>query len=244
MLHGAQQDLFELEFCIPSECADRLAARRADIGIVPSIELSRQDLQIIPGAGIACFGAVRSILLVTKEEPSRIRTLAADASSRTSVMLARILLARRYGVEPRFVSLPPDLPGMLEAADAALIIGDPALLVDPAKLPFPVLDLGSEWTAMTGLPMVFAVWAGHPECITPDLTAAFLDSCRFGLQHLEQIVAAEAPRRNLSEKLVREYFTHNVVLELGPKEQEGLQLFLRYAAPFGELLSVSRGDLP
>lgn len=236
MLHGAEKDLFELEFSVPSECADRLEAGAADIGIVPSIELARQDLEIIPGAGIASAGAVRSILLVSKTEPSRIRTLAADSSSRTSVMLARILLAERYGAEPRFVSHSPDLPRMLEAADAALIIGDPALAVNPADLPFHVSDLGADWTAMTGLPMVFAVWAGRRASVTPDLAASFLDSCRFGLDHLGDIISLEAAKRNLGVELVRNYLTRNVVFELGAKEYEGLQLFQRYAGQFDRLV--------
>ena len=98
MLHGHERDLFELSFALPSECADRLASAQADIGIVPSVELLRQNLKIIPGAGIACNGVVRSILLISKVPFEKIRTLATDSSSRTSVMLSRIVLASRYGV--------------------------------------------------------------------------------------------------------------------------------------------------
>ena len=129
MLHGDQQGLFDIEFSIPSECADRLESGAADIGIVPVAELPRLGLAIVPGTGIACRGAVRSILLVTKVARPKIRVLAADTSSRTSVQLARILLERNHGARPRFVPHPPDLAAMLEAADAALIIGDPALRV-------------------------------------------------------------------------------------------------------------------
>jgi predicted solute-binding protein len=231
MLHGAQRDLFELDFRTPAECADRLAAGAADIGIVPSIELRRQDLEIIRGVGIACRGPVRSILLVSKTDPARIRTLATDSSSRTSVMLARILLARRYGAEPLCIAHPPDLSRMLATADAALIIGDPALYLDPGSLPYRVLDLGEEWTVMTGLPMVFAVWAGHGP-FAPDLAPAFVESCRFGLAHLDDIVAAEAGTRNLSQCFIRDYLTRHLTLELGPGEYRGLETFLRYSAEF------------
>src|SRR5829696_4773005 len=99
MLHGKQQNRFELTFCVPAECADRLAAGTADIGIVPCAELPRLGLEIIRGTGIACHGPVRSILLISRVPPGQIRTLATDSSSRTSVMLARILLAKRFGVE-------------------------------------------------------------------------------------------------------------------------------------------------
>src|SRR5689334_24875505 len=100
MLHGAQRGLFELDFRIPAGCADQIASGAADIGIVPSFELTRQDLEIIPGTGIACHGAVRSILLISARPAPEIRTLSVDASSRTSVQLARVVLARKYGAHP------------------------------------------------------------------------------------------------------------------------------------------------
>jgi len=228
MLHGEQKGLFDLEFSLPSECADRLESGAADIGIVPSAELPRLGLATIPGSGIASRGPVRSILLVTKVPRPEIQVLAADTSSRTSVQLARILLKRNHGARPRLVPCGPDLKAMLEAADAALIIGDPALRVKVQDTPHEVFDLGEEWTATTGLPMVFAVWGGRPECVTPELAEPFLNSCRFGLAHIEDIVRQESTARGLSEELVRDYFARNVTLLLGEAEQRGLELFLRW----------------
>jgi predicted solute-binding protein len=229
MLHGPQRDLFELEFAIPAICADRVASRAADIGIVPSFELTRQNLETIPGAGIACHGAVRSILLVSSRPAAEIRTLAADSSSRTSVELARVILSRKYGARPNLIRQPPDLDAMLRTADAALIIGDPALRIDPARLPYRTYDLGAEWLEMTGLPMVFAVWAAHPGLVTEELAEAFRESCRFGRDRLEAIVAVEAPRREFTPELVREYLTRNIVHELTARDYEGMELFLSYA---------------
>src|SRR5258707_6085708 len=123
MLHGPARGRFDLEFRTPAGCADQLASGAADIGIVPSFELTRQDLEIIPGTGIACHGAVRSILLVSSRPAAEIRTVAADSSSRTSVELARVVLERRYGAAPASTLHPPDLEAMLRIADAALIIG-------------------------------------------------------------------------------------------------------------------------
>ena len=232
MLHGAERGRFELDFALPAECADRLGNGTADIGIVPCAELPRLGLEIIRGTGIACHGAVRSILLISRVPPGQIRTLATDSSSRTSVMLARILLAKRFGTEPALISMAPDLPSMLEAADAALIIGDPALLLDPASIPFHVMDLGTEWLALTGLPMVFAVWAGRPAVISPALEQIFSASCRFGLRHLPRIAAAEGPPRGIAEPLALEYFEKNIVFELGERDYRGLDLFLQYSAEF------------
>jgi chorismate dehydratase len=230
-VHGSQRDRYQLSFAIPSECADRLSGGTADIGIVPVVECERQNLRIIPGAGIASDGPVRSILLISKVPFSRIETLAADISSRTSVQLARVILARRYGAEPRLIPSSPQLDDMLRDCDAALIIGDPALAIDPAALPWYVLDLGAEWTAMTRLPMVFALWAARQD-LDPDLYSAghFLASLAEGQAHLEQIVAAESRSRHMSEPLVREYLTRNVSFNIGPRESAAIDLFLRYVA--------------
>jgi predicted solute-binding protein len=229
MLHGEQRDLFELERAIPAECADRLADGRADIGIVPSVELNRQRLEIIRGTGIACRGPVRSILLISKVPFSEIRTLATDSSSRTSVALSRIVLARSYGVAPQLYSERPHLGSMLEHCDAALIIGDAALVLDPAELPFHVLDLGTEWTRMTGLPMVFAVWAARAE-LPPQDPAPFIASLRFGIEHIDDIARQEHAKLGISEALAREYLTRNIIFELGEREYAGLEAFLQYAS--------------
>ena len=229
MLHGAQREMFELEFRIPAECADQMERGASDIGIIPSYELTRQDLEIIPGTGIACHGAVRSILLISSRPAAQIRTLAADSSSRTSVQLARVILERKYGANYLSVPHAPDLDAMLRIADAALVIGDPALRIDPARLPYHVYDLGTEWLEMTGLPMVFAVWAGRPGAVARHMEQAFRDSCRFGRQHIDQIVGAESARRDFSPELVREYLTRHIVHELGARDYEGMELFLSYA---------------
>jgi len=230
MLHGPQRGLFDLEFRIPAECADRVAAGSADIGIVPSFELTRQNLDIIPGAGIACHGAVRSILLIAKCPPAEIRTLAADSSSRTSVQLARVVLERKYRATVAAIPHLPDVEAMLRIADAALVIGDPALRIDPEHLPYRVYDLGAEWVEMTGLPMVFAVWAGRRGVASAEVEEAFRGSWHYGRAHIDEIVAAESASRGFSPELVREYLTHHIIHDLGPREYQGMNLFLEYAS--------------
>ena len=241
MLHGPQQGMFDLEFQIPSVCADHMASGEADIGIIPSFELTRQDLEILPGAGIACHGPVRTILLVSRRPAAEIRTLAADTSSRTSVQLARVLLERRFGADLVIAPHAPDLERMLRAADAALIIGDPALAIDPARLPYHVYDLGAEWVEWTGLPMVFAVWAGRKGVAVPEVVEAFRASCRYGREHLEKIVATEAARRRFAPELVRDYLGNRIVNELGPREYQGMELFLERAR--ATALSAARPTL-
>ena len=230
MLHGDERDVFDLSFSVPSECADRVAAGNADLGILPVAEIQRLNLPYFRDVGIACRGPVRSILLISKTKPQDIRTLAADSSSRTSVMLARVVLDQRYAFRRAIRTLAPDLPGMLAEAVAALIIGDPALRIEPNSLPYSVLDLGREWTGMTGLPMVFALWSGPEQFLTDANRRVFSDSCRFGMRHLDDIVASTSASMGFSEDLVRGYLTNNLALELGTDDLRGLDLFLSYAA--------------
>jgi chorismate dehydratase len=232
---GAERDIFDMRYALPSECADQLASGGADIGIVPVIEIARQKLDSFRSTGIACRGAVRSILLVAKTPLREIKTLATDMGSRTSVMLSRIILAEKYGVRPKLISRRAELAPMLGEADAALVIGDPALHLDPSKLPFETLDLGSEWTGMTGLPMVFALWSGRKEIMQPRYEQAFLDSCRAGLAHIDDIVGEQSSIRGITQQLAREYLTRHIVFELDDRDHEGLNLYLKHAAALDRL---------
>jgi len=232
MLHGRERDTFDLSFALPSECADQVAAGETDIGILPVIEMARQKLDYFRGTGIACHGPVRSILLISKVPFRRIRTVATDSGSRTSVMLTRVILAEKFGVEPNLISRRADLSPMLGEADAALLIGDAALKIDPATTPFESLDLGGEWVSITGLPMVFAVWSGRAEVLGSRWAQAFIDSCQFGMLRIEEIVASESARRGFDPALVRKYLTEHIVFRLGEKDYQGLDLFLQRAARF------------
>jgi chorismate dehydratase len=233
--HGVQRDIFDLNYALPAECADQIASGEADIGIVPVIEIARQKLDYFRATGIACRGPVRSILLVSKVPLREIKTLATDLGSRTSVMLSRIILAEKYGVQPKLISRRAELAPMLGEADAALLIGDPALRLDPGKLPFETLDLGLEWTQMTGLPMIFALWSGRKEIMHSAFEQAFLDSCRDGLAHVDRIVTEQAPIRGITTQLAREYLTSHIVFELNDRDHQGLNLYLKHAAAIDHL---------
>jgi predicted solute-binding protein len=224
-LHGPGRGRFDFRFDLPAQCAEAIETGAAAIGLVPCAEVDRLGLDYIPELGIACEGPVRSILLISKVSYGQIRTLAVDSGSRSSVALARILLAERYGYQPRFVAMAPDLDSMLAECDAALIIGDPALQIEPNQLPYSTLDLGGEWVEWTGLPMVFAVWAGKRGVFTPDISRAFVDSWRWGRDHTDEIVTLAAQERGIGETLAREYLTEHIVYELGPKHIQGLEVF-------------------
>lgn len=178
---------------------------------------------------------MRSILLVSKVPFGQIGHVAMDAGSRSSVNLARMVLERKYGAKPGWHTQPADIDAMLARADACLIIGDPALRADPEALRqagLYVTDLGAEWQELTGLPMVFAVWAGKREVHSTAWERAFVESYSFGREHLDAIVAAEHARRGVAPELVRRYLTGYIVFELGEREYAGME---RYLSWLGEL---------
>jgi predicted solute-binding protein len=225
MLHGPQRERVELSFATPSACADVVGRGAADLGLNPIAEIARRRLEVVPGYGIACRGAVRSILLVSRKPLKQIQTLATDSGSRTSVELARVILRELYGVEPTLQPHKPELADMLAACDAALLIGDAALRIDPYTLSYQVLDLGAEWYALTGLPMVFALWSGRsamPDRVSDVLAASY----RFGKANIGHIVNAEWQARNVTRDLAHEYLTSYIQYEIGDEEWKGAEAFL------------------
>jgi chorismate dehydratase len=238
-LHGQQKTALDLSFRIPSDCAELLRTGQADIGLAPSIELAVQSsLVIIPGCSISCQGSVGSILLVSHKPIEELETVAADTSSRSSVALARIILARKYHRSVKIRPYPPRVHEMLEIADAALVIGDPALRFEAQQLEAGgsrlwMYDLGAEWSGLTRLPMVFAVWAVRRPVADPGLALLFQASAQFGLARLEDIVAAEAAKRGISAERARRYLSSQIRYGWGEPEMRGLSLFLEYAAELG-----------
>jgi predicted solute-binding protein len=236
--HGPQRGLFDFRYDLPAECALAIETGDADIGLVPSAEVERLGLDFFPDVGIACEGPVRSILLVSRVPLERIGRLAVDAGSRTSVALARIILGERYGAFPEILAREPVLEPMLAEADAALIIGDPALRLDPERLPYRVLDLGGEWVRWTGLPMVFAVWAGRAAAIRKADPAAFAHSFEWGREHVRDIVSTAAAERGFAVPLVSKYLTEHIRFQLGAEHLEGLS---RFRALVRELAATEAG---
>lgn len=239
LAHGPQRRLVELEFATPADCAEKLRSGDVDAGLVPTIELARQpDLEVAPRGCIACRGSVRSILLVCKKPFADIASIAIDSGSRSSAALAQVLALELYGTRPTVHPHAPQLDKMLQAADAALIIGDPALRLDPEMSdwrgqPVHVYDLGAEWQALTGLPMVFAVWAAKPVEDAAALVAALTGSATYGLARIEEIVAAESSRLGFEAGLVRTYLTRHIRYELTAAEREAMETYLRLAARQG-----------
>ena len=232
MLHGEQRGKYELDFTTPAGCADAVLAGEADVGIVPSIEYQRmQEVEILPGLSIASKAPVRSVLLLSAVPIERIRTVSIDDSSRTSVALTAILLRKFYQREFDSIPSAPDPDEMLKRADAALVIGDPALAYKGQAAH--VYDLAAEWKKFTGLPFVFALWVGHADRAWGDLRQDFEDSCAYGLAHLDDIANAYAPSCGLTPKEVKVYLTENIDYTLDEENLRGLGLFYKLARELG-----------
>jgi predicted solute-binding protein len=206
--------------------ARRLHAGEVDLGMIPSIEYAFGRYAIVPGIAIGSRGAVRSVSLFHARPLGELRRVAVDTSSRASVALLKVLLHDRLGRHPEYVSMAPVLGAMLEAADAALIIGDPAL--DQGS-PVPFLDVGEEWTRLTGLPFVYAFWAGPPGVVTPAGVRRLQTALASGLGAFSEIAARHADGTPSRASAYEDYLRGNVVYQLGREEIAGLREFYRRA---------------
>lgn len=232
MMRGEQQGKYELSFTTPAGCADAVRQGKADIGIIPSIEYQRTEhAQILTGISIASKDEVKSVLLLSKVPIARIQTVAVDNSSRTSAALLRVLMRKFYS---RFITITPSVPkptDMLKRADAALLIGDPALTFD-GQVP-EVYDLAAEWKKFTGLPFVFALWVGREDAKISRLRKDFEDSRDFGLSRVGDIAAEYAPQLHMHPEGVKVYLTQNIDYSLDEDNRKGLRLFYKLAREAG-----------
>lgn len=233
---------------IPADLNRMLHAGELDVSAISSIEYLRhhQDLLLLPDITISSDGAVKSITLVSKVPLAELdgQAVALTSTSATSHVLTRIILEQRYGVQPTYFTCRPELDRMLAEADAALLIGDPALAVQQFDADgLHVYDLGQEWKEYTGQVMVFAVWAVRREFAheKPDLVEeihrGFQLSLKYSLEEVDQIAREAARWEPFSVEVLADYF-RTLRYEFGTKYQEGLLEFARRAMQLGEIAEV------
>lgn len=233
-LKGHHADLFAATYHPPAMVARLLGQGALDIGLIPSVEVQRiPGLKILPDLCVASTHEVKSVILVSRGPLEQVRRVALDQNSRTSVALLRILLQER-GIHPEYLHERPDPERMLAEADAALLIGDPALKVERDK--YHVIDLAAEWHALTGLPFVFAVWAVRSGVDLPDLPFYFKSSLRYGLSSVDTLSREAAAELGLDSADVRSYLTENLHYFLRQEELAGLEEFYRRAHAHGLIL--------
>lgn len=248
LLAGLEEGMaapFEVQFATaePAACAQALSSGVADAALVPVAALPLLPAaRVVPGLGVGCRGAVTSVLLLTKVPPERIRRLAAHTASLTSVALARLLLAERWGARPLVVPARPPLAEMLAEADAAVLIGDPALATVGASGLLEI-DLGRAWQEWTGLPFVFAVWAAA-SATSPAVDALLDASLRHAEGDWERLVAHWAALHRLPVPQVRRYLTDILHFRLDGEDARAIQEFLRRAAVAGVMPALAPAASP
>jgi chorismate dehydratase len=242
---------YQIDRMLPSQCADRLASGAADIGLVPIAALATTPgLRILPGCTIASKGHVRSLLLVRRaSQPLQsLRSVAADTASRTTLAHARILFHHWDNPAVPFLPALADLDTMLAQADAAILIGDPALLALEERANrfertgelLVYHDLAQEWRALTGLPFVSAVWsAAHSSLVNERVVDDFIQSRIHGLKNIDALVAEWSARIAIPEETIRTYLTTNIHYSLDEECIEAMRVFFRLAAECGVLPEYS-----
>lgn len=227
-------DRWEVRYDVPSVCATLLHAGEVDLGLIPSVEyLGASDYRFVPGVGIGSRGPVASVALFTRTPLPSIRRILLDTSSRTSVALVKVLCRHRFRIDPEFVPHGPDLETMTRGSDAALLIGDPALDADHRALGLDKIDLGEEWTQMTGLPFVYAAWVGRPGAVGAGDVRALQDARDEGVRASAAIAEEYGHGDAAATARAAAYLRDNVRYGLGPDETHGLQRFLDYAVDLG-----------
>jgi chorismate dehydratase len=251
---------YDLSFTVPSQCAEALRRGDADIAIIPSIEYQRiENLIALPGMAVAAKGEVRSILVVSKRPIERVKRIALDTSSRSSAALVRLLAQGFWRIQAEFANAAPDASEMLETADAALIIGDPALRIslkmdalsnrapsgeqccqgDPDDMPVPgfetlfVYDVAYQWREMTGLPCVLAIWCGRRDKITEEVVADFQASKNYGLERLREISEGASIKLDLPPRALERYLSQNIHFDLDRENLSGLERYFQLSAMAG-----------
>src|SRR6266571_8149728 len=203
-IQGSQRGAVELSTDkAPARCAEMLASGEVDVALVPVIEYQRlSDILIIPDVCVGSRSAVRSVVLATKlNNLKKVKRVALDDSSRTSVALVKIIFREFLGFEPEWQMSSPDLKSMLQQADAALIIGDPAMKIPRDQ--FRVFDLATLWHEFTGFGFVFAMWMVRNDSVEKvralDVTAARDE----GLANLNQVIASYRNEIQLSQDEIK-----------------------------------------
>jgi chorismate dehydratase len=215
----------QLSLDVPSRLLAGLAEKRFDVALLPVIDYQKLDgLTILPAGGIGCRGPTLTVRIFSPAPIERITTLACDGDSHTSVALARILLAERYGIRPEFVPLggpggQTDGPGV-----ARLLIGDKVVCAEPAGFPHQ-LDLGEAWNRWTGLPFVFAVWMARQGVEIGTLPARLEKAKRAGVSHIEDLIERFALPAGWPAETARKYLTEYLQYDIGDEQLAAIRLF-------------------
>jgi chorismate dehydratase len=229
-VYGSQRESVQLfTDTSPARCAEMLAGDEVDAALVPVIEYQRiSGVAIVPDVCIGSRSAVRSVVVASKlNNLKKVKRVALDESSRTSVVLVKIIFREFLGFEPEWETSPPDLKSMLTRADAALIIGDPAMKISRDQ--FRVFDLATLWHDYTGLGFVFAMWMARAANTNATRAIDFIFARDEGLAHLDDIAAEYRERLSLAAEEIKDYLTRNIAFQMDEEMKRGLELYFELA---------------
>ncbi len=238
LIEGLDKDPgIKLTLGVPSSLLGLVQSRQADVALLPVIDLQREpDLVLIPSGGIGCDGPTLTVRLFSQTPLDQVDTLACDPDSHTSVALARVILARQYGVRPKFI----DLHAATGArGEARLLIGDKVICEEPAGFEHQ-LDLGDAWKKMTSLPFVFAAWCCRRGLELGDLPERLRDASVRGLDNVRSIIDRHAVPRGWPAGVALQYLTVYLRFNIGSRQLEAIRLFHKLAAEEGVIPNQPR----
>jgi chorismate dehydratase len=218
----------DLQLAVPALLLEGLRSCRFDIALLPVIDYQRlPDARIVPSGGIGCDGPTLTVRIFSRTPIEKITTLACDIESHSSVALARIVLAERYGITPQLLDLPEDASD----TQAMLLIGDKVVSRQPSGMPYQ-LDLGAAWKDLTHMPFVFAVWITRGGTDLRDLPERLRQARIRGLADLPNIVARHAVTCGWPAELAMQYLSNYLKYEIGPAQLDAIRLFHELAAKY------------
>jgi chorismate dehydratase len=245
LIHGLENDRdVDLKLAVPARLLAGLQSSEFDVALLPVIDYQRLgDARIVPVGGIGCDGPTLTVRIFSRKPIEQIQELACDSESHTSVALARIVLARRYGIRPEFRDLSPQLTGTDKTGTGAvLLIGDKVVCDEPPGMAYQ-LDLGEAWKQLTGMPFVFAIWITRAGVRLGDLPDRLRKARELGMANLPAIIRRDAVPRGWPADLAMKYLSEHLKFEVGERELEAVRLFHRLAREDGLIESARELDL-
>jgi chorismate dehydratase len=212
----------ELVKAYPAKIAQDLMDGNIDMGLVPvAITPLLKEAHFVSNYCIGAITDVASVCIFSQVPMDQIKKVYLDYQSRTSVQLARILLAQYWKKEVEFIKAEEGYIQSIEGTTAGVIIGDRALA---ARTSFNyIYDLATAWITHTGRPFVFATWIANKP-MPAEFMEAFDKANGYGLQHINEVIATIPQSEQVYD--LQKYYTENISYDFDAAKKEGLKLFL------------------
>ena len=214
-----------IELNIPSVCAQKMIAGDIDLGLIPVAAIPEiPNAHIISDYCIGAEGAVKTVCIYSNVPIEEVTHLYLDFHSRTSVVLAQLLLEKHWHLNPILVPTEPGYIEHIKNTSAGVVIGDKSIGLEK-KFKF-VYDLANEWSNYTGgLPFVFAAWVSTKP-LSDEFLKEFNAALKFGLAHIpELILLLPSPESDFS---LKDYYTKYISYNLNAQKRVALDKFLGY----------------